>query len=351
MFAFFNDADDVNVAHPGGEVQAVGAKVRDSFVHVRGDFLRPGAKVEPHTPAFLPSLSPRGKRADRLDLARWIASADNPLTPRVAVNHAWQHLFGKPLVPTPDNLGVNGERPSHPDLLDWLASEFVANGWSRKELIRLIVTSATYRQSSRGRPELREHDPGNTLLARQNRFRVEAEVVRDLALAVSGLLDRRIGGPRVQPPLPTGLARLGELKNESFMEASAGADRFRRGVYVNVQRTFPFPTFQAFDAPDGNECVARRDRSTTPAQALTLLNDPVFAECARALGGRLRKEGPTDNEARLRYAWRLCLGREPGSPELAALDDLLSHLPGDAAARWAGMARTLLNLDEFTTRE
>jgi hypothetical protein len=315
-----------------------------------------------------------------LDLARWIIAKDNPLTPRVAVNQIWQHLLGQPLVMTPDNFGINGEKPSHPELLDWLASEFVSptggdggSGWSRKRLIRLIVTSATYRQSSRYRPELIERDPTNTLLARQNRFRVDAEVVRDLPLAVSGLLDERVGGPSVQPPLPLALAKLPELKNEKFLEESKGADRYRRGVYTHAQRTFAYPTLQCFDGPDGNESCARRDRSNTPMQALTLMNDPVFFECAQTFAKRIIKESASsDANSRLRHAWQLSVARPPSDDELTAANDLLAHhvevfssdaqsakkVAGENAAgnpvevaAWTGVARMLLNLEEFYARE
>ena len=386
LYAFFNETGNDNMNHPaGGEAPVIKAEARETAVHLRGDFLQPGSKVEPATPAFLPPLRPRGARPDRLDLARWIAAADHPLTARVAVNHVWQHLFGKPLVPTPENFGTNGEKPTHPELLDWLASEFArptespgpGPAWSRKRLIRLILTSAVYRQASAHRPGLAERDPGNSLLARQNRFRVEAEVVRDLPLSVAGLLDLRTGGPSVQPPLPTGLSKLAELKNETFVETSANrADRYRRGVYVNVQRTFPYPTLQAFDVTDGNETCPRRDRSNTPMQALTLLNDPVFFECAQTLGRRLIREAPgADDAARIRHGWQLCLGRPPGEEELATMRELLEHhrevfgkdepaakaMIGEAAvpegagavevASWIGVARTLLNVEEFYARE
>jgi mono/diheme cytochrome c family protein len=381
LYAFFNDVSEADVPHPqGGEVMTFKAERREARVHVRGDFLSPGAAVDPHTPEFLPPLTKRGDRADRLDLARWLMSPDNPLTARVAVNHVWQHLLGKPIVPTPDNFGTNGEPPTHPELLDWLAAEFISPAdcqgaaWSRKRLIRLIVTSATYRQSSQFRPELIDRDPGNTLLARQNRYRVDAEVVRDLSLAVSGLMNDRIGGPSVQPPLPLALMKLPELKNEKFMEASTGADRYRRGLYIHAQRTFPHPTLQVFDAPDGNESCARRDRSNTPMQALTLLNDPAFIECAQTLAKRLIRESPSaDAASRISFGWQLCLGRAPAADELKEANELLSHhleafgkdveaakrVAGDQQAgatpvelaAWTGVARMLLNVEEFYARE
>jgi mono/diheme cytochrome c family protein len=402
LFAFFNNTEDVDVDGTGGKAQALVERgsPRESYVHLRGDFLRQGDPVQPHTPAFLPPLRPRGERPDRLDLARWIVDPDHPLTARVAVNHVWGHLFGQPLVATPDNFGKKGEKPTHPELLDWLAGYFVGgNGemrkwgnegavssfphfpissprpWSRKALIRLIVTSATYRQSSRHRPELAATDPNNAILARQNRFRVEAEIVRDLTLAASGLLNPKIGGPSFQPPLPAGLARLPELKNERFVEATGGGARYRRGIYIHTQRTFPYPMLATFDGPDSNALCTRRDRSNTPLQALTLLNDPVFFECAQALGRRLLREVKGGREERIRYAFTLCVGRRPVEEEAAALDELLKHhqalyerdqaaakqvtgaapLPEGTSvwetAAWIGLARTLLNLEEFTTRE
>jgi hypothetical protein len=376
LFAFFNRCDDTNIPLGPKKEQAltVSAAIRDSHVHLRGDFLNLGAKVEPGTPGFLPPLPQRGAQPDRLDFARWLVAAENPLTPRVAVNHIWQYLFGQPLVPTVDNFGQKGEPPSHPELLDWLATEFLARSWSRKEMIRLIVTSATYRQSSRSRPELVELDPNNALLARQNRFRVEGEVIRDLALAVSGLLSDRVGGPSMQPPLPDGL-NVKELMREGFVKSSSGSDRYRRGLYIQVQRTLPYPMLQAFDVPDGNESCGQRDRSTTPMQALTVLNDPVFFECAQVLGRRLAESDSLDSSQRLSDAWRTCLGRRPLNREQAIMDSLLaehrqfysdnsqyaSEAVGDVplptavsvveVASWIAVARTLLNVDEFSTRE
>lgn len=346
-----------------------------SFLQRKGDFLKPGAEVLPATPAFLPALQPRGSRPDRLDLARWIVDPRNPLTSRVAVNHIWQVLFGQGLVATADNFGVKGEKPSHPELLDWLATEFVARGWSRKELIRLIVHSATYRQNSRARPELRAKDPNNVLLARQNRLRLEAECVRDAALVASGLLNREMGGPSFQPPLPTALAQAKELKNERFMEASPGAHRYRRGVYINVQRTFLFPMLKTFDVADANVCTVRRERSNSPLQALTLLNDPVFFEAAQALGMRVLREGSNETSTRIARLYQLCLARAPERDERAALEILLKQqialggqdaravndlvgtqaLPDRVqaaeASAWIGLARAVLNFDEFITRE
>lgn len=378
LYAFFNCTDGGDVPFAGGQAPAVKARQRATQIHVRGDFLKPGEVVQAGTPAFLPSPKLNGKPStgvNRLDLARWLVDPSHPLAARVAVNHVWKHLFGRGLVATPENFGIKGEPASHPELLDWLAAEFVALKWSRKELLRRIVTSSTYRQSSRHRPELADKDPSNTLLARQNRFVVEAEVVRDLALVASGLLRPEIGGPSVQPPLPRGLASRHDLMSEQFMQESKGRDRYRRGVYIQRQRTFPYPMLLAFDCPDGNAACAKRDRSTTPIQALTLLNDPVFIESAQALARRLLREPAASETQRLYHAFRICLARPPDEQESALLGKLIEQrraqyakpsaatgevvgtapLPPGAApadmAVWVSVARTLLNVEEFITRE
>jgi mono/diheme cytochrome c family protein len=348
---------------------------RRTFVHLRGDFLTPGEEVRPGTPAFLPPLHGRNGDPDRYDLARWLVDPANPLTARVAVNGVWQQLFGRGLVATPENFGLQGEPPTHPELLDWLATEFQSTAWSRKGLIRTIVTSATYRQSSRQRADLAGRDPNNVLLGRQNRYRVEAEVVRDLGLTVSGLLDPEMGGPGVQPPLPASLLDRSEFKSERLMAPSRGAARYRRGIYVNVQRTFAYPMLKEFDTADPSAACPRRERSNTPLQALTLLNDPAFAEFARALGLRLVREGAGECGSRIRHAFRIALGREPDEQEAGILgrvyeeqralyasdpDATAGALGGESppagvsppeAAAWTAVARTVLNLDEFITRE
>ena len=347
---------------------------RETHVQLRGDFRSPGEQVQAGTPTFLPPPESNGVTS-RYELARWLVAPDNPLTSRVAVNHQWKHLFGRGLVATPENFGVQGAPPSHSELLDWLASELVDSGWSRKRLIRLIVMSATYRQSSRYRQELAESDPENRLLARQNRFRLEAETVRDVGLAASGLLNDKLGGPSVQPSLPLSLLQKEELKTERFMPPSEGAERYRRGVYVNVQRTFAYPMMKAFDSADANVACTGRERSNTPLQALMLLNDPVFTEFAQALGVKVLRECRAGGDARIAYAFRLCLGRQPNENEARMLDEvydihrslyaadvqlatkLLANVPLPngtdlaEAASWLAVARTLLNLDEFITRE
>lgn len=363
---------------------------RKTHVHIRGDFLRPGDEVQPGTLAVLPPMKPRREKPDRLDLARWIVDPANPLTARVAVNHVWKNLFGRGLVATVDDFGTRGEKPSHPELLDWLAVAFSSPreigrsrrqaspqhlGWSRKALIKLIVTSATYRQSSKIRPELNELDPNNVLLARQNRHRVEAENVRDLYLAASGLLNPAIGGPSIRPQLPADIAALGYANSVKWQE-STGGEQYRRGLYIFFQRTVPYPMLMTFDAPDSNTSCARRERSNTPLQALTLLNDPVFFECAQALGKRVARDvagGASEAaEARIRRAFEVCLSRAPSDAELARLRqlyegqlELLRKAPGstgkivgetDAAepetlAALVAVCRIIMNLDEFLTRE
>jgi len=351
---------------------------RKTNVMIRGDFLRKGVEVQPGTPAFLPPLEkaqgapPLGLAASRLDLARWIVARDNPLTARVIANWVWLKYFGRGIVATPEDFGTQGEKPSHPELLDWLASELLRLDWDLKAFHRTIVLSATYRQSSAHRPELAARDPLNVLLARQLRQRLEAEVLRDNALAASGLLARRVGGPSVRPPQPPGISDLTYAGSARWVD-SAGPDRYRRGLYTWFQRTSPYPMLMTFDAPDSNVCVVRRERTNTPLQALTLLNDPVFVECAQALGRQLHEEQAGDVKERIRFAIRVSLGREPTPPETARLERLHTELLslaksrpeeavklvgprkpiGDAAeaAAWVGLARAIMNLDEFVTRE
>lgn len=345
----------------------------ETHIHIRGDFLRPGEAVQADALAVLPPLKPRGPKPDRLDLARWLVDPANPLTARVTVNRVWDHLFGRALVFTSNDFGTRGEAPSHPELLDWLATEFMARGWSMKDMIRLIVTSAAYRQSSNIREDLVDRDPLNVLLARQGRFRGEAEINRDLFLAASGLLNPAIGGPSVRPPLPKGVAELGYAGSVRWPE-SQGDDKYRRGLYIFFQRTVPYPMLMTFDCPDSNVTCIRRTRSNTPLQALTLLNDPVFNECAQALARRILTQGGASPDQRLRYAFRVCLSREPSAVELDELQRLLTDqraafernpasasdaagtycpdgIPGPEAAAYTAVARVLMNLDEFTTRE
>lgn len=349
-------------------------KERVSYIHLRGDYRSRGEDVTPGTPAVLPPLAAREAKADRLDLARWIVDPLNPLTPRVTVNHFWKHLFGRGLVATVDNFGSGGESPSHPELLDWLAREFIERRWSRKALIRLIVTSATYRQTSDGRNELVSRDPLNVLLARQSRFRLEAESVRDAALTASGLLQRTIGGPGIRPPQPDYVA---SISRNTDWKVSTGPDLYRRGMYIVFRRATPYPMLLTFDAPDSTVACTRRERSNSPLQALTLLNDPVFFECAQSLGRSLAGASSGSFDARLEEAFQRCLGRGPRPAERDRLrrffDERKAQLAADPVttraiigkksngsrsnsdgtdeAAWILTARVLLNLDEFITRE
>jgi hypothetical protein len=419
LYGFFNNIDEIDVALDGGDDKLIrmgdvhndppGGRgrgkprefapavmerkdPRENYLHVRGDFLTKGPTVEPQTPEVLPPLKPRGETTDRLDLARWIVDPANPLAARVAANRLWQWHFGRGIVSTGDDFGTQGERPSHPELLDWLASEFRDSGWRMKRLHKQIVMSATYRQSSVDRPELYQRDPYNTLLARQNRLRLEAEIVRDAALAASGLLNREVGGASVRPPQPPEIASLSYAGSVRWSE-SKGADRYRRGLYTWFQRTSPYPSLITFDAPDSNLTCTRRERSNTPLQALTLLNDVVFVECAEALGRRILGQpmnqivaadgtGGGDPEAvqqssvdaRLKYAFDLCLSRRPTEAELERLrllyanvraefeadeetaEKVLGDFKADGASRaeaaaWFVVARAIMNLDEFITRE
>ena len=308
------------------------ATPRKTTVFVQGDFTRPSDEVTCGTPAALHPLSRNGAAINRLDLAKWIVAPDNPLTARVIVNRVWQQYFGRGLVETENDFGLQGSSPSHPELLDWLAVEFRDRGWSLKELHRVIVTSATYRQSSAVRADLQEKDPGNYLLARQRRLRLEAEIVRDVCLSASGLLSTKMGGPPVYPPIPQGVMGLGQGNRE--WKVSEGEDRFRRGLYTFIFRATPPPSLSVFDAPDGYSTCTRRIRSNTPLQALALMNDAAFVEFAAALEKRIVQHGVAD-------AFQQCTSRQPTSGELAVLEGL------DALSA----ARVLLNLDETVTRE
>ena len=287
-------------------------------------------------------------------------------------NHLWSYLFGQGLVTTVNDFGIRGERPTHPKLLDWLSTEFLRVTWSRKAMIRRIVTSATYRQSSRTRTKLQERDAQNRLLHRQNRFRVEAEIVRDLNLTVSGLLSRKIGGPSVFPPMPADVASLSYAGNFKW-KTSPGGDRYRRGMYTFFKRTSPHPNMMTFDCPDSNTTCLERNLSNTPLQALTVLNNQVFVETARAFSRRILTGNGSDRD-RLSRAFRRCVARAPSAFEIARLQKLLDanragfkaraaeaaklvgdkavkEVPAEEQAAWVATARILLNLDEFITRE
>lgn len=343
---------------------------RKTWIHTRGDFRRPGDFVTPGTPAALPPLQAQDEPT-RLDLARWLVSPGHPLTSRVTVNRLWQELFGRGLVSTSDNLGFRGEAPSHAALLDWLALEFPARGWSIKQMLRLMVTSATYRQSSHARPELAERDPSNVLLARQTRLRLSAEGIRDVALATSGLLNPKVGGPSVRPPQPEGLVK--ENTRNPWV-ADKGEAVYRRGLYTFIHRLTPFAQLTTFDFPGTAQACTQRERSNTPLQALNLLNDPAFVEAAQAFAGRLWREVPgEDSRRRLEHAFLLALARPPAAAEIHALELHLNeqrrlYSRDEAAARtlagepftgatlagsaaWISLASVLLNLDEFINRE
>ncbi len=340
---------------------------RSTFIHNRGEFLQPKEKVEPGTFSFLPAPSTTHP-IDRLTFARWLVCRDQPLTARVTVNRQWAAFFGRGLVRTTEDFGYQGELPSHPDLLDWLAIEFMDQGWSLKKLHRLIVTSATYRQDSRLRPELLTLDANNILLARGPRVRIEAEMVRDSALRVAGLLSTRIGGPSVFPPQPASVTTEGTYGAFQW-RASAGEDRGRRSLYTFSKRTAPFALYTTFDAPSGEACVARRDISNTPMHALSLLNDVTFVEAAQALG-RIFADASGPVQVRIRELFRRFVCRSPNAAELKKLVDFYEEVRrrcerkeldaamiagagpanGNDRAAWTSLARALANLDEFVTK-
>jgi len=340
------------------------AEPRESYIHLGGDFLRRGLRVYPALPA---SFHPGPAAKTRLDLARWVVDPANPLLARVTVNRIWSHYFGRGLVETENDFGTQGSRPTHQELLDWLATELVARGWSQKAIHRVIVTSATYRQDSAARPDADAKDPRNLLLARQQRLRLDAEIVRDTALASSGLLVAKVGGPSVFPPQPDHAMDASQVKKN--WKASTGPDRFRRGMYTHFWRITPHPALVVFDQPNAMTTCTRRARTTTPLQALTLLNDSAFHEIAQSLASRILREGPDSVDGRMGFAFRLCTSRDPSAAERDRLvrlyqlevDDFRTH-PEEAAkiagaqagpdlAAWTSVARVLMNTDEFITRE
>ena len=326
---------DLQTKVTGGPTTLVLAELptpRQTTRFIQGDFTRPAEEVAPGTPAILPPLATTSAAPNRLDLARWLVAPGHPLTGRVLVNRAWQQFFGVGLVETDADFGLMGTPPSHPLLFDWLALEVERQGWSMKRLHRLIVTSRAYRQSSRVSPLQAERDPHNRLVARQARLRLDAELVRDVALVASGLFSPALGGPPVYPPIPAGATAVGQVKRD--WPTSTGPNRHRRGLYTFLSRASPPPSLAVFDAPDGYQSCTRRGRSNTPLQALTLLNDLAFVECAEALAAVISRDGPA-------VAFRRCTGREPHPEELAVVSPLD---PRDAA-------RVLLNLDETVTRE
>jgi hypothetical protein len=349
---------------------------RETHIFKRGDWKRLGDTVTPGTPSALQPF-PAGAPLNRLGLAKWIVDKQNPLTPRVIVNRMWQEYFGVGLVTTPEDFGARCESPSNPELLDWLASEFRDTGWSMKHIHRLIVSSATYRQSSKVAPKLQEADPTNVWLARAPRLRVDAEVVHDIALAAGGLLNLKVGGPSVYPAIPDGVLNLG-FGAPMRWETSTGVDRYRRGMYTFWKRSVPYPSLLVFDEPNADFSCTRRIRSNTPLQALTTLNDQVFVEAAQGVALRAWREGGADDRSRVVYAFRLCTARQPDEFELQQLLKLLeeqkrffdgktaaavyvsssgelNNLPADIdlhkVAPFTVVARVILNLDETITRE
>jgi hypothetical protein len=342
-----------------------------TYVRERGSFLSQGEKVYAGVPAILNPLPP-DQMPNRLGLAYWLVSADNPLTARVIVNHFWDAFFGHGIVETTEDFGTQGDLPTHPELLDWLATEFMRNGWDMKAIKREIVTSATYRQSSRVTPELLARDPYNKLLARGPRFRVEAEAVHDIALSASALLSSEMYGPPVFPYQPEGIWDV--PYNDDKWVMSQGEDRYRRAVYTFMRRSAPYPSLITFDAPSREFCTVRRVRTNTPLQALTMLNDPLFVDAARALALRMMKEGGQDASPRATYGFRLVAARQPSPPELSRIlafyNQELDHYRSDTKAAgeliqvkenpppdvseraaWTMVANVLLNLDETITKE
>jgi hypothetical protein len=343
-------------------------QVRPTHLHHRGEFLQPREEVTPAMLGILPAFPPSTPR-NRVNFARQLVNGSNPLVGRVTMNRQWAAFFGRGIVRTTEDFGYQGEPPTHPELLDWLAVELVNQDWSLKKMHRLIVTSATYRQSSRVAPELLEKDPQNKLLARGPRVRLEAELIRDSVLSCSGLLAMKLGGPSVFPPQPPGVSSEGAYGPLTW-NVSSGPDRYRRGLYTFSKRTAPYAMFTTFDAPSGEACVARREVSNTPLQALTLLNDTVFLEAAQALG-RLAAAQPASDEDRVKFLFRRCITRPPSADEIALalkfyheqrqrlvskeLNATTIAGPGDGDANeraaWTVTARALLNLDEVITKE
>lgn len=353
--------------------ELTGNSRRKTFIQIRGNFLAKDREVTAGVPAVFHSF-PEGETPNRLSFARWLVSRENPLTARVVVNRCWEQLFGTGLVKTSEEFGNQGELPSHPQLLDWLAVEFSKN-WDVKALLKTIVMSATYRQSSRATKEKIEADPFNRLLTRGPRVRLTAEMIRDQALSVAGLLSRRMFGPPVRPPRPN-LGLKAAFGSSTDWTTSTGEDRYRRGLYTQWRRSLPYPSMTTFDAPNRNVCTIRRAPTNTPLQALVTLNDPVYVEAAQALARRIRKEGGNSTESRVRYGFQLALTRPPSDHEQTRLvrlfeqareqyanqlaeakllaTDPLGPLPEGAdpadLAAWTLVGNVLLNLDEILAR-
>jgi hypothetical protein len=355
------------------------AKPRETAILARGYYRNRGEIVKPGVPAMLPPL-PKDAPLDRLTLAKWLVDPAHPLTARVAVNRYWQMYFGTGIVKTVEDFGSQGEPPSHPELLDWMATEFIRTGWDVKAMQKLIVTSAAYRQASNTTPALEEKDPENRLIARGPRFRLPAEMVRDNALSISGLLKERVGGPSVFPYQPKGLweeTAFGDVYSAQTYTPSHGDDLYRRGMYTFWKRTSGPPAMITFDAPNREKCVVRRSVTNTPLQALVLLNDPVYLEASRSLAHRILTEAPNDPGKRIAYAFRLATARAPRTEEIQVLRDLeekelavyrrdpaaarkllsIGESPVDPKidasefAAWMTVSSSILNLDETITKQ
>ncbi len=349
---------------------------REIRVLPRGDWMNDsGEIVGPAIPAFLGKLETEGRRPTRLDLANWLCTPDNPLTSRTLVNRLWSLLFGRGICSSVDDLGGQGSFPSYPDLLDWLAADFVESGWDIKHMLRTIVNSDAYKRSSKPTPTLRSNDPYNDLFARQGRFRIDAEMVRDAALLVSGLLAEKVGGPSVHPYQPVDYYAQLNFPKRTYV-ADTGFNQYRRGVYTHWQRTFLHPMLKAFDAPSREECTASRSRSNTPLQALALLNDPTFVEAARVFAARIMTEGGSGTQQRIEWAYRSVVSRNPEAAIAGELEQLFNQhrahyrehvqesqkliregtapvnesLDAAELAAWTSVARVILNLHESIMR-
>jgi hypothetical protein len=361
------DLKDLNITTALVLGEQPGVERPSDFVRTRGAFSAKGERVYAGVPAVLGSLS-RDQPLNRLTLAKWLVDGSNPLTARVAVNRLWEQYFGRGIVETSEDFGSQGQPPSHPELLDWLAVEFMDGGWRMKRIHRLIVTSVAYRQTSAVSPVLLKRDPENRLVSRGPRLRLEAEMIRDVALAASGLLVQKIGGPSVFPPQPPGV--WDQPYNDDSWEESTGPDRYRRGIYTFVRRSAPYPAMVNFDATSREACTIRRTRTNTPLQALTTLNDVAFFEAAQALGSRMLKDGGKTDRDRISYGFRLCAGREPKPAEIeritgwqeqerayfnAHVDEAKRIAPNVAKAAedasWTMLGNVLLNMNETLTKE
>ena len=404
MYAFFNSAEDKNNTGPTipvieGELINSPEKneknkanlmvmrdmkdPRETFLLARGDFTTPDKKTGHLNPSFISAITPdleqkEGKRS-RLDLAKWLVDPKNPLTSRVTVNRTWMRYFGKGIVETEEDFGTRGTLPSHPDLLESMSSYFIDSGWSMKKLHKLIVTSKTYTQSSKVGPQSLKADPGNYLLSRQSRIRLDAEIIRDAALSASGLLSRKIGGPGIRPPQPSGIYAF--TQNKKKWNTTTGPDRYRRGMYIVFFRSAPYPLFGTFDVPDFQTTCTRRARSNTPLQALNISNDPAFMEFAQGLALRaiqtIPGEAETTLDERIKLAFKLALSRSPNDREFETLKNYAIEFAKDISAKGDGedakslineaivksaisldqgaalvaVSRAILNTDNFITRE